>query len=73
VVSGEEGILKPSPELFERLIRRFELDPPATLFVDDVEANVEGARSVGLRGHHFSGAERLAAHLDELGLLGRAG
>lgn len=69
VVSGEEGVLKPDPELFGILVDRFDLDPAATLFVDDSQLNVEGARASGLQAHRFVDAQRLEATLTELGLL----
>ena len=47
VVSSEEGILKPDPEIYRRAIARFGVDPAATLFVDDKPANVEAARDWG--------------------------
>ena len=43
VVSGEEGVLKPSPEIFEILVTRFDLEPASTIFIDDSEVNVRGA------------------------------
>jgi 2-haloacid dehalogenase len=69
VVSGEEGVLKPSAEIFDRLLGRFALDPAETLFVDDAEINVEGARRAGLRAHRFVDPPTLAAELGQLGLL----
>ena len=69
VVSGVEGVLKPDAEIFRRLVERYRLEPPETLFVDDVEKNVEGARRAGLLGHRFVDAATLRAELDRLGLL----
>jgi 2-haloacid dehalogenase len=68
VVSGEEGVLKPSADIFERLRDRFGLDPAQTLFVDDLEANVAGARAAGFLAHRFVGPETLAVALGEYGL-----
>ena len=68
VVSGEEGVLKPSAEIFAILRRRFDLDPAATLVVDDLEANVAGARAAGFLTHRFVDAPALAAFLREYGL-----
>ena len=59
VVSGEEGVLKPSAEIFDRLRRRYDLEPARTLFVDDQEANVAGARRAGFRAHRFVDAAGL--------------
>lgn len=59
VVSSEEGILKPDPEIYRRAIARFGVDPAATLFVDDKPANVAAARELGLNGEVFAGADLL--------------
>ncbi len=68
VVSGEEGVLKPSAEIFARLRARFGLDPVRTLFVDDVEKNVSGARAAGFQAHWFRDASTLQLALKECGL-----
>ncbi len=53
VVSGHEGIAKPDPAIFELVIDRFGLDPPTTLFIDDVEANIAAAEQRGFITHRF--------------------
>jgi len=68
VVSGEEGVLKPSPEIFARLRDRYRLDPAATLFVDDADVNVRGGRAAGFRAHHFVDPPTLAFELRAHGL-----
>lgn len=55
VVSGLEGVVKPEPVIYERLIERFGLDPVATLFTDDREANVAAAAALGFHTHRFDG------------------
>lgn len=70
VVSGEEGVLKPSPEIFARLRDRYRLVPAETLFVDDAEANVRGARDADFRAHRFVDPATLEAALRAEGLLG---
>jgi 2-haloacid dehalogenase len=67
VVSGEEGVLKPSAEIFAILRSRYGLDPATTLFVDDMEVNVAGARAAGFLAHRFVDAADLAAVLREHG------
>jgi 2-haloacid dehalogenase len=68
VVSGDEGVLKPSSEIFDRLAGRFGLDPSTTLFIDDSEINVAGAHQAGFLVHHFVDAPTLAAALRTLGV-----
>jgi 2-haloacid dehalogenase len=69
VVSGAEGIVKPSPEIFHRLAARYGLAPETCLFIDDVAENVAGARAVGMRGHLFTSPDALRLELAALGLL----
>ena len=68
VVSGEEGVLKPAPEIFAILRDRYALDPARTLFVDDMEVNVAGARAAGYLAHRFVDAPALALALGAHGL-----
>jgi len=67
VVSGEEGVLKPSAEIFARLRDRFDLVPGETLFVDDADVNVHGARAAGFLAHRFVDPPTLAGALREHG------
>jgi 2-haloacid dehalogenase len=53
VVSGEEGMIKPDPRIFELCVSRFGLIPGRTLFIDDSERNIETANELGFRTHHF--------------------
>ncbi|MGK2740669.1 HAD family hydrolase [Tepidicaulis sp. LMO-SS28] len=70
VVSGEEKLLKPQPEIYEVLIERAGLPVERTLYIDDSLRNVEAAEKLGMRGHHFKHADGLRAELEALGLLG---
>ena len=40
---------KPDPEIFERVIRENNLQPGETLFVDDSQQHIEGAKKTGLQ------------------------
>ena len=42
---------KPDRAAFEYIVRENQLDPQATLFVDDALINVEGANAAGLKGY----------------------
>ncbi|MBZ8133351.1 2-haloalkanoic acid dehalogenase [Afifella sp. IM 167] len=67
-VSAELGLIKPDPEIFHRHAEAFGLDPAATFFIDDSEANVDGARRAGWQAVHFTGAEKLRADLLQAGV-----
>jgi 2-haloacid dehalogenase len=69
VVSGFEKIMKPDPRIFKLLIQRYNLEPTTTLFIDDVEANINAAEALGIQGHVFRGPQTLAARLAAEGLI----
>nr|MDE5561137.1 HAD family phosphatase [Bacteroidaceae bacterium] len=56
VISSEEKLLKPEPEIYLCLCERFGLKPSECLFTDDKTENVEGARRVGMSGIVFANA-----------------
>ncbi|MEN0098039.1 MAG: HAD family phosphatase [Brucella pseudogrignonensis] len=67
-VSGDIRMLKPDREIYDHHVASFDLDPAATLFIDDSPANVEGAKAAGWQAVHFTGAPKLADDLRSLGL-----
>ena len=71
LVSGEERMTKPDPAFFRLLLDRFGLDPGATVFVDDSEANVAAARELGIDAVRFTGPDRLRRELSARRILAR--
>jgi 2-haloacid dehalogenase len=69
VVSAHEGIAKPDPEIFRRLLARFDLRAERTVMIDDSAANLEAARSLGMQTVHFRSAAELRRWLVAAGLL----
>ncbi|MCK7614075.1 HAD family hydrolase [Roseibium sediminicola] len=69
VVSGDERLAKPEPQIYQVLFQRNGLDPAACLFIDDSAQNVAMARELGMTAHHFKEAGELEADLVALGLL----
>ena len=69
VISGQEGVIKPEPRIFEILCERWALEPATTIFVDDTQANVDAARELGFRAIRFHDPPQLRAALVDAGLL----
>ena len=65
VVSCEEGVCKPEPEIYRLLLSRYGLNPAETLFIDDRRENIEGAEREGISGFWFDRHD-LAATCNEL-------
>lgn len=70
VLSGEVGLRKPDPRIYELASARVGVAPAACVFVDDLERNVAAAEQLGMQGIHHTGddAATRAAVLDALGL-----
>lgn len=62
-------VSKPAPEIYEIACREHGLEPGTTFFIDDLLPNIETARSLGFRTHHYH-FDRHSALLDDLRALG---
>lgn len=68
-LSFEVGYLKPHPAMFEAAAANCGADKAACLFIDDLLANVDGARCSGMPALRFDGPEKLRKALAGLGVL----
>ena len=66
VISGDEGMHKPEPEIYELGCERVGLAPADCVFVDDLRENCEGAEAVGMTAVLHRGAERTLPQLEDL-------
>ena len=65
-VSGELGLLKPHPEIYQHVLSDLGISAAETVFTDDREANILGARALGITSHRFTDAAELRAFLASL-------
>lgn len=69
LLSFEEKLLKPDPELYRRLFPRFGLAPGECFFIDDLHLNVEAARWCGMEAFRYQNdISRLRAALRAAGI-----
>ena len=66
VISGEVGLRKPEPEIYELVAERLALPPSQCVFVDDLAINVRGAAKVGMVGVHHTDLESTVQELEAL-------
>ncbi len=66
--SFAEHLEKPDPRFFELILDHEGLLPEETLFIDDTAANIEVAKSLGIKTYHIS-REELVRNLFENGVL----
>lgn len=55
VVSCDIHIIKPDIRIYEHLLKKYDLRPGECFFIDDLDANVDGAKKAGMNGAVFRG------------------
>lgn len=63
IFSGDVKLIKPQPEIFQLMQQRFNLDPAQTLFIDDLQDNVDASRSFGWQAVQFVSPVKLRGQL----------
>ena len=62
------GSSKPSPLIFRDALKSLHAKAESSVFIDDIEAYVNAARSLGLRGIHYQSPAQLRSDLRALGV-----
>jgi glucose-1-phosphatase len=68
VYSCAVGATKPSPLIYREALRACRVRAEEAVYIDDIEAYVEAARSLGMAGVQFRAPEQLARALQDMGL-----
>ena len=69
VVSGKEKLRKPSPDFYQLLLDRYEVNKANTIFIDDNLRNVKAAEAFGIESIHFQTSAQLEEELVKRGIL----
>ena len=64
-ISSEEKVIKPEPEIYQRLFTKFNLKPEECIFTDDRVENIEGGSRLGMDGIVFKDAKQYERELRE--------
>ena len=65
IISSEEKVIKPEPEIYQRLFDKFNLKPEEGSFADDRAENIEGGSRLGMDGIVFKDAKQYERELRE--------
>ena len=65
IISSEEKVIKPEPEIYQRLFDKFNLKPEECIFADDRAENIEGGSRLGMDGIVFKDAKQYERELRE--------
>ena len=61
--SGDEGLIKPDPAVYNLTLRRLGVSPHEAVFIDDTVGHVEAAQKLGIHGIIFTNAAALRRKL----------
>ncbi len=68
LVSGDEGMMKPDPEIFQLLLARIDHPAERCIFIDDSGKNIEAASMLGFDAILFEGPDQLREALSARGI-----
>ena len=68
MISGEFGLIKPDPRMFEVFLNRSGLKKADCLFIDDTEMNVAAAVRAGWQAIRCLSADQMTAELEKRGI-----
>ena len=54
MLSGEVGLVKPDPNIYDLFLKTFAINPVSAVYIDDLAPNVESAAAFGMHGILFS-------------------
>ncbi len=66
IVSYDVKLLKPEKEIYEGLLKKYNLNPEETLFIDDTLVNIESAKKLGILTIHLINKEKLKEELEKI-------
>lgn len=68
ILSYQVKVIKPMPEIYELLIKRYELSPEQCVFLDDIKVNLDGAEKFGMHTILFQNQAQAVEELRRLGV-----
>ena len=68
ILSYQDKVIKPMPEIYQLLIDRYQLVPEECVFMDDTPVNLDGAEKFGIHTIHFKNQAQAIEELKKLGV-----
>lgn len=68
ILSYQDKIIKPDPQIYQLLVERYGLVPEECVFIDDLQTNVDTAKACGYEGIVFVTKEQVEEEFYKLGV-----
>lgn len=69
VISYRVKTMKPEPEIYNILLNTYSLNPAESIFIDDLQPNIDGARAMGIDGIVCKNHEYVWQELERLNVI----
>jgi putative hydrolase of the HAD superfamily len=66
IISAEVGLAKPDRRIYQLALDRLGVEAEQTIFIDDFDENIRGARELGIHGIHFQDPQIVIEELKDL-------
>jgi len=66
IISAEEGVVKPDPEIYRIALSRLSANAKTSLLIDDTEVNVNAAREFGMKAVQFTNNQQAIKEIQQL-------
>lgn len=66
ILSYKDHLLKPEPEIYRLLLKRYGLKADECVFIDDLEENIDAAKMEGIQGIIFESYEQAVCELNKI-------
>ena len=66
IISAEEGVVKPDPEIFRIALSKLSANAETSLLIDDTEVNVKAAREFGMKAIQFTNHRQAIIKIQQL-------
>jgi len=69
ILSYKEKLMKPENDIYDKLIKTYEINPNESIFIDDTKENIDGATKLGFKTVLFTSSLELRKKLIEYNVL----
>ena len=66
IISGEVKLIKPDPQIYQLAIKKFNLVPKETIFIDDNIDNINSAHTIGFKTIHLKDPSIIRKKIESL-------
>ena len=66
IISSHVRLIKPDHEIYKLLLKRYSLKPSESVFFDDIAANVQAAKDLGIHAIQFTDVSSIKKQFDKL-------